>query len=175
VTSTALAMFDGRAPAQDAGRNDPCPCESGRKFKVCCERRLCRMKREDDCARAAMASLAGAPYEETPEIVGAGMFEAWERWAAERGQVLTPHRPDELPVETEWWVLMVGVPAPPGQLQSLSRDGLNRHSIVMRYGEIFHDPLPYRDEKHMTLLAEAEPRVGVTLDDLVADDEVDVV
>lgn len=28
------------APAEKVGRNDPCPCGSGRKYKQCCMRRL---------------------------------------------------------------------------------------------------------------------------------------
>lgn len=30
------ASFTGEIPRQKAGRNDPCPCGSGRKFKKCC-------------------------------------------------------------------------------------------------------------------------------------------
>ena len=44
VTEVALAadesMLGGKAqsvnPYKDIGRNDPCPCESGKKFKQCC-------------------------------------------------------------------------------------------------------------------------------------------
>ena len=30
------APLEDRAPAPSAGRNDPCPCGSGRKYKKCC-------------------------------------------------------------------------------------------------------------------------------------------
>jgi uncharacterized protein YecA (UPF0149 family) len=34
------AMMRGRPmPPRTVGRNDPCPCGSGKKFKNCCERK----------------------------------------------------------------------------------------------------------------------------------------
>lgn len=36
VRSTATPAPETPAPAPKAGRNDPCPCGSGRKYKKCC-------------------------------------------------------------------------------------------------------------------------------------------
>jgi hypothetical protein len=41
------------------GRNDPCPCGSGKKFKKCCEERLSRKK------LSATVLSAGAPEQTT--------------------------------------------------------------------------------------------------------------
>lgn len=54
-----------------AGRNDPCPCGSGRKYKKCCEA----------ADRAADAGLAGGKYERVPkhEVLEAAAQEVlWE-------------------------------------------------------------------------------------------------
>lgn len=37
-SGTDLALLEAFLPSRVVGRNDPCPCESGRKFKVCCAR-----------------------------------------------------------------------------------------------------------------------------------------
>ncbi|MBR1588378.1 MAG: SEC-C domain-containing protein, partial [Kiritimatiellae bacterium] len=34
------AAAPGGAPAPAVGRNDPCPCGSGKKYKKCCGRNL---------------------------------------------------------------------------------------------------------------------------------------
>jgi len=36
----ALVARQPKVPATKVGRNDPCPCGSGQKFKKCCERRV---------------------------------------------------------------------------------------------------------------------------------------
>jgi SWIM/SEC-C metal-binding protein len=36
----ALAARQPKSLASKVGRNDPCPCGSGQKFKKCCERRV---------------------------------------------------------------------------------------------------------------------------------------
>lgn len=37
LSRAAITFHDGRVKVvPNAGRNDPCPCKSGRKFKKCC-------------------------------------------------------------------------------------------------------------------------------------------
>jgi hypothetical protein len=67
----ATDIGDGRLPAQVAGRNDPCPCGSGDKFKRCCQPRLVYQRGRGDCLRAAAATVLGISYDETQREVAA--------------------------------------------------------------------------------------------------------
>jgi hypothetical protein len=73
----------GALQRRDAGRNDSCPCGSGRKFKACCSPRVVYMRTELDCGCAAVASLAAVRYERRPtRRWGRACSDAYERGRA---------------------------------------------------------------------------------------------
>ena len=49
IQTPALAT---RAKVEKVGRNDPCPCKSGRKFKICCMGRVVAAQHRARAARA---------------------------------------------------------------------------------------------------------------------------
>ena len=54
-------------PHADVGRNDPCPCGSGRKYKHCClEKHEAKARAARDKASAKAAAKAAPPAEEAP-------------------------------------------------------------------------------------------------------------
>jgi len=36
MSGTLITLKDGSVRVKRTGRNDPCPCDSGKKFKACC-------------------------------------------------------------------------------------------------------------------------------------------
>lgn len=50
------------------GRNDPCPCGSGKKFKKCCEQRLSVKNKLKDSVITARPSGSGAFNKKTDKI-----------------------------------------------------------------------------------------------------------
>ena len=48
------------APTAKAGRNDPCPCGSGKKYKRCCEGSQQRVRSSRAMVFLVVAILAGA-------------------------------------------------------------------------------------------------------------------
>ena len=59
-----------------AGRNEPCPCGSGRKVKRCCEQQ--RGPSEDHLARAHIAILAREAAPDIAELSDDDLDELWE-------------------------------------------------------------------------------------------------
>ena len=54
-------------PHADVGRNDPCPCGSGRKYKHCClEKDEAKARAARDKAAAKAAAKAAPPAEDAP-------------------------------------------------------------------------------------------------------------
>jgi hypothetical protein len=54
---------------QKVGRNDPCPCGSGKKFKKCCEEKVRHKKFE-----ATVISTADNPLLKKAKQIGTGFF-----------------------------------------------------------------------------------------------------
>lgn len=103
----------GRRDTASVGRNDPCPCGSGRKFKHCC---LLRQD-EADAARVRIRTAEG-------RVVMAAFKHAITTW----GESLLHHAwedfwlyddvPEDMPAEPEWegmfmaWFTLAFVPDP---------------------------------------------------------------
>src|SRR3712207_4697932 len=74
----ARAGARGESAAMKVGRNEPCPCGSGKKYKACC------LKADQDAAAPAEASVAPTPARTDAVDPWAAAAEAgWE--ASERG------------------------------------------------------------------------------------------
>jgi hypothetical protein len=69
-----------------AGRNDRCPCGSGRKFKKCCEVRATRRRLSNlMIALVAAAVLGGLAFAFTARDEGTSTPGAGRVWSAEHG------------------------------------------------------------------------------------------
>jgi hypothetical protein len=84
-----------RRQAEKVGRNDPCPCGSGRKYKKCCGR--------------PQPTRAGTPAEDGPEIAAVAKksltrprltIQDLERVEYRRGMIEAGMTPDDLPLKT---------------------------------------------------------------------------
>src|SRR5688572_13798241 len=107
------------------GRNDPCPCGSGKKYKRCCEP-------ADRAAQAAQVTQAMQPASTVPATPGgtsnATVHETWSGWGWQREtiralfkaavafyraapwRVLVDDQPLAVraPTDTEWTVVVLG-------------------------------------------------------------------
>src|SRR5690349_8692964 len=65
-----------RPPMPRPGRNDPCPCGSGRKVKRCCGER--RGPSQDELARAHVAQLARQAVPTLASLSDRALDHLWE-------------------------------------------------------------------------------------------------
>ncbi|MGH7504584.1 MAG: SEC-C metal-binding domain-containing protein [Longimicrobiales bacterium] len=77
----------GREMGKHAGRNEPCPCGSGKKYKKCCATKQQQARTSKLLIGVVIAALAGAVYagfvgfdEDSAAVAGAGRV-----WSPEHG------------------------------------------------------------------------------------------
>lgn len=147
------------------------------------ERVRVHQRTDGDCMRACIATVLGLGYDDTDGIPEpapgvSGIFERCQQWARDRGLVMSLHERCELPLDREFWIAAIRVPVSGairphnvgvhGELQRF-----NYHTLVMSYGEVWHDPVAAGDPEHRRLVGEADPRFGVTFEPLEAARELD--
>jgi hypothetical protein len=166
------------------GRNDPCPCGSGKKYKQCCLKAAQTQPEDDFLWRRIRRAIEGSPMQilefATAHFGKAALTEAWDDfmpWEDEAFAIDTPHMPVFMP-----WFFYEWRPDPhstsvkrealdgrtPGRAY-LDKKGKQLDPLLVRYIEqCCATPFSYYD------VIEVRPGAGFTLRDIFTGEEIDV-
>ena len=170
------------------GRNDPCPCGSGKKYKQCCLKTEQAQPEDDFLWRRIRRAIEGSPA----KLLGFGsshfgqeaLLEAWDEfmppWDDGHDEPFTPDTP-HMPIFMPWF-FFDWLPDP--HTTSVKPEALNGRTLAQAYldkkGRQL-DPLYARYLEHCCAapfsfydVLSVRPGTGFTLRDIFTSEEVDV-
>ncbi len=139
-----------------AGRNDPCPCGSGKKYKQCCMKTEQPQPEEEFLWRRIRRAIEGSPMKmldfSSSHFGRKALLEAWDDfmpWEDEPFAMDTPHMPIFMPWFFYGWL-------PDLDNTTVKREALDERTLGQAYLDKKRPPpRPFTRPLHRTMLRRA--------------------